>query len=251
MSDTIDINLISDRDWESLLGPDTMNMSEYKGTRSFRRFDNPLSKLVCEECLTGKSYPFVQNIGPVRVIADVGANIGASVVYFATVYPVATIHAYEPSPTALPLLEHNTTKNFVIIHPFALGGENGTRTLYHDFQDCVKDSFHRPELFTLGDSLAFVRSAREALAGIGHIDILKIDTEGCEVEILENLAEAIIPIKVIYVEYHSWADRIRIDQMLAPTHLLMHVNSYWNHPLGELTYLNKTIVEQWDKELNK
>lgn len=48
---------------------------------------------------------------------------------------------------------------------------------------------------------------------------MKIDTEGCEVEILESLGPRLAMIDYVLVEYHNEADRRRIDQLLCDFHV--------------------------------
>lgn len=228
------------------IATDTLDFGP-QGKLAFRRFSNPTSAQVCHECLTGKSYPFIPEIGPVRVIADVGANVGAAAIYFAMHYTEATIHAYEPSSRSLPLLIENAQQlNNIRVHKYGLGGKDDTRTIHHsNTQDSVTDSLVWNDWSSNTTNEVVIKAARETLTKILPIDILKIDTEGCEVEILESLAETIADIKVIYIEYHDWADRIQIDKFLSPTHILMIANPKWKCT-GELVYLQKSIALTWD-----
>ena len=43
-----------------------------------------------------------------------------------------------------------------------------------------------------------------------HQTIIKIDTEGCELEILDSIKTFFNQLQVIYLEFHSEKDRIRI-----------------------------------------
>ena len=56
-----------------------------------------------------------------------------------------------------------------------------------------------------GSRMVQLKDTKPFLHGlhVDDIDILKLDTEGCEVPILRSLAEMIPAIKVIYVEYHD------------------------------------------------
>ena len=68
------------------------------------------------------------------------------------------------------------------------------------------------------------------------IDVLKVDTEGCELPILRSIAELLPSIPVIYVEYHSEDDRREIDRMLGDTHVVVAGHVFQIHR-GELTYV--------------
>ena len=56
---------------------------------------------------------------------------------------------------------------------------------------------------------------------IHSIDILKIDTEGCEVPILRSIVNYISSIKLIYLEYHSKEDKNVIKNLLSETHFVL------------------------------
>ena len=53
------------------------------------------------------------------------------------------------------------------------------------------------------------------------VDILKIDTEGCEVPILFSVKEYLKEIKILYIEYHSSNDRDEIRRLLENTHFVL------------------------------
>ena len=77
--------------------------------------------------------------------------------------------------------------------------------------------------------------------GIEGIDILKIDTEGCEVPILQSLGRYLPEVKVLYIEYHSERDRRIIDAMLAETHVLWKGQVRFAYR-GEFCYLRRDLV---------
>jgi hypothetical protein len=77
--------------------------------------------------------------------------------------------------------------------------------------------------------------------------MLKIDTEGCEVEILKNLSPYIKDFSLIYMEYHSEPDRREIDALLAPTHSLLFSNALQLHR-GNVTYIANNAIKTTPKE---
>ena len=70
------------------------------------------------------------------------------------------------------------------------------------------------------------------------VTIIKIDTEGCEVEILEEIKDR-EEVPVYYIGYHSDLDRRYIDQLL-PEHQLVRANVESKHR-GNMCYLHKSI----------
>ena len=94
---------------------------------------------------------------------------------------------------------------------------------------------------------------REAAAvlrelAIKTVDILKLDTEGCEVPILRSLAAWIPTISAIYVEFHSEVDRLEIDRLLSPTHYLWR-GEIKHFCRGELCYMAKTSLHPDEERL--
>ena len=73
------------------------------------------------------------------------------------------------------------------------------------------------------------------------MDILKLDTEGCEVPILRSLQKHLSDMKLIYADYHSDRERRLIDGLLAETHVLWrgHVPLAYR---GEFCYLNRKLI---------
>jgi FkbM family methyltransferase len=124
----------------------------------------------------------------VRVVVDLGGNVGFSAIYFAMRFPQATIFTLEPDPTAFRRLLQNVA-SFPGIRPFPLAAaaENGSLTLYSNTGSTMSSSVHRRsqhlesrqvEAITLDE---FVRQQR-----IDAVDILKIDIEGAEFDVLRS-----------------------------------------------------------------
>ncbi len=72
--------------------------------------------------------------------------------------------------------------------------------------------------------------------------MLKVDTEGCEVAIFASLLDRLGEMKIIYLEYHSEADRRELDAMLSPTHHLYFGRLVGDS--GELLYLAHDLVPE-------
>lgn len=72
--------------------------------------------------------------------------------------------------------------------------------------------------------------------GLGDISILKLDTEGCEVLILESLGARIDRTDLIYVEYHNGDDRRIIDGMRTDRIALLAARADRLH-VGTMVYL--------------
>lgn len=203
-------------------------------------FDTSLCRWVSALVLQGTSYPPVPHITDVAVVLDVGANIGASARYFAHVYPDAVVHAFEPAAAPRALLEQNCRSvPSIHVHPFGLFSRDATAELFHGLDDPVTASLayghenaDTAEVIELRSASAWLREA-----GIAEVDVLKVDTEGCELPILRDLGPVATGAQVIYVEYHSEDDRLELDRLLAPTHIVV-AGTLQRHR-GELTYVAK------------
>jgi FkbM family methyltransferase len=157
------------------------------------------------EIFVRKHYPFEQR-RPRPFVVDCGANIGVASLYFKTIAPDAQVLAFEPNPTAFRLLEtnmrHNGIADDVECVPLALAREPGIRTL------------HVPAPAHGGASLEFAGEGWSPVAveavrlsdriGDRQVDFLKIDVEGSETAILDDLGEngVLSQVDEIVLEHH-------------------------------------------------
>lgn len=197
--------------------------------------------------LDGREYPLIPLPGyQPKTILDIGAHIGATSLYFCNEYPTAQLYAFEPSQQNYQYLAKNTA-NHSNIHPLQYGlfSENREVPLYLGVSQGLQHSISRnPEttMFTETIQLKCIQEALDA-ENIQTISILKVDTEGCEVPILQALADRLPQIDIIYVEYHSEEDRLEIDRLLTPHFYLCAAISQYIHR-GMLAYLSKDIAKQ-------
>ena len=161
------------------------------------------------------------------------------------------IFAFEPASRPYELLRTNTdARTNVHAHNFGLYSSNLRTPLYSGTYDSVMSSVAKSESTREESEMITLRSVREWLEGnsISTIDILKIDTEGCEVPILEALGDLLPSVKVIHLEYHSDDDRKEFDRLLGDTHLLMF--GQMRVHLGEVTYVARDAVRS-DSDLDR
>jgi FkbM family methyltransferase len=145
----------------------------------------------------------------VTTIIDCGSNIGMSVLYFAWQYPDASILAFEPNPGALPYLNKNIEQNHlaqVTILPYALGKRDGVLELSIETKvdaSAGATLVHAPEVEE-GRAIVPVRVVRLSDYINGPVSFLKIDIEGTEGEVLEDLQETgkLSLVNELCLEYH-------------------------------------------------
>lgn len=144
-------------------------------------------------------------------ILDVGSHIGLSIIYFKTLYHNSTIIGFEPNPNVFPLLEENIFLNNiegVELHNIALGREEKTRKLYIDssgYGAFSTSSFYKNAWNGKQQTIPIQVKVKKLSQYIkDEIDLLKLDAEGAELEILEELEESkkIDDIKNIILEFH-------------------------------------------------
>jgi FkbM family methyltransferase len=140
-------------------------------------------------------------------IVDIGANIGVSILYFKHLFPMSTIYAFEPNPDSFLLLQQNVTRNNLEdVHLFnvALGRERGIAPMYTSgATGDMQASLQRQRGGTTSIEVE-VQRLSDTLARIGEVDFIKMDCEGAEVSILEDLKEshALRHIPRMVIEYH-------------------------------------------------
>jgi FkbM family methyltransferase len=124
---------------------------------------------------------------PIRMIFDAGANDGASARKFLDAFPDATIHSFEPVGSTFDALRRNMENEArVHCHRLALGAAEGEATIYLT-QHTSMNSLIRPE-HVLGEETVLVTTidAFAQAKAIDRADLLKIDTEGNDLEVLRG-----------------------------------------------------------------
>jgi FkbM family methyltransferase len=201
-----------------------------------------------ERVLTGKEYPVPRLPGyEPTVIVDVGANVGASAVFFHAAFPKASIYCFEPSPTNVAYLRGNVGfTDRIRVFPVGLADCDATVKLYVGKHQGMQNSIVRSAETGESFEMAEIRQAGRQLdeAGIGEVSILKVDTEGCELPILQDLTPRLPWIDLLYVEYHSERDRRAIERMLEPHFVLLAANASRAHR-GTNAYVSNRMVERF------
>lgn len=172
---------------------------------------------------------------PNPVVIDLGANVGSFALWASRRWPGCRIHCYEPLAENVRMLRDNLAPiaNRVTIHPYAIGDPRHDR-LFLGKNNCGEGSF-----FNLGSQMdqsvpIETRPPTELPPG----QILKIDTEGAEVEILSMLPS--IQFDAVLLEYHSEENRRRVDQLLGDYALVG--GEILDLGFGVMKYINRRLV---------
>ena len=170
-------------------------------------FDRPHTRRLQEEIFSELVYE-VGDLGPSPMIVDCGAHVGFATAWFIGRHPGCQILAFEPEPDALALLRGNAASQGwagARIVGAAAATAAGNVAFYVD-----PDRPAHPRASLLPERMSghridvpAVRLADE-LPGHGAIDLLKMDVEGAEAALLEDLARAgqLSRVRNIAAEFH-------------------------------------------------
>lgn len=124
---------------------------------------------------------------PITTVLDVGANDGGSAIKFAAAFPAANIHSFEPVSATFERLRENTAHlPGVHCHRLAVGAAAGEAPIYLTDHSST-NSLMRP-VSVRGEELATVVALDDFTDGaaIDRVDLLKVDTEGFELAVLQG-----------------------------------------------------------------
>jgi FkbM family methyltransferase len=143
----------------------------------------------CFKPLPAVEYQFVRKFLPETGVSfDVGANVGMFAVTVGRAFRHATVHAFEPFPATFDILTRNVRANGlsnVVLHRTAVTSTSGTVAF--------TGSLHGTQINHVSPNIkvgiAVPACTLDEVArqqGVDHIDLLKIDAEGHEVQILKG-----------------------------------------------------------------
>jgi FkbM family methyltransferase len=162
-----------------------------------------------EEIFLRKHYYF-ESKNPSPVIIDVGSNIGLAIVFFKRLFPRAKVLAFEPDPETFDVLARNVSENQL----------DGIRLRNEAVYDGRESVFLYCDRGTPGSPQQSLRSERVAGAKkavpatrlsqhvTGPVDFLKVDIEGAERVVIDDLERngKLTLVKRMAIEYHHHLD---------------------------------------------
>lgn len=145
-------------------------------------------------------------------IIDCGGNIGLTAVYFKWLYPEAKVLIFEPLPLNVEILAKNIKglSNVTCI-PHAIGKERGTLQLYGGGRAATihKDFIEEKKQISVAerDQTSVIQVEKLSDHINNPVDYLKLDIEGTEGEVIEDLAVSgkINSIDQLCMEYHHYS----------------------------------------------
>nr|WP_255536862.1 FkbM family methyltransferase [Polynucleobacter sp. 86C-FISCH] len=153
-----------------------------------------------------------------KTILDIGANIGAFALRAHQEWPEAKVICYEPMPFNIEALKANVDSAWCQVEPYAVRASAGSGDIYIGDM-FVTGGFQKKDRQT--DSKISVQCL--AASSLPSAELIKIDTEGCELEILERLD--LRQTQVIMLEHHSLDDAKKIKSLLAKNYVAIQDES--------------------------
>ena len=168
------------------------------------------------------------------IILDIGANVGGFAIWASMRWPNSTITCFEPLSKTFDILQQNTRElPNIRIFKVGIGLKDEDRFLYYGKNNIGEASlFKTPDQEDDGEIVSIYSGCK-----LQPCNIMKIDTEGAEIEILSTYKHS--P-EILLIEYHSEANRLEIDAMLKDRYVLIASNA--NRPnYGIVKYMIKNL----------
>ena len=170
------------------------------------------SRAITQEIWHRRVYQFPKVCGSFKTIVDIGANIGAFSLFAAYTIPDAKIYCIEPQSNAFSLLTANVDRNLftqkIITLQRAIASKSDVRDLLQSSISSTRCSFI-PNTFLQTENKIFESVKTSSLQdlfcelGIERCDFLKIDCEGAEFEVFDDVdPELLKRISHISMECH-------------------------------------------------
>ena len=119
-----------------------------------------------------------------------------------------TVHAFDPTPRCRKWLETQAVPAKFVFHPFGLSDKDGIATFVMRSDDPTWSSYNPSENAQGANEVVKLEVCRLAtlMKELGHdrIDVLKMDIEGGEYAVIEDLLRSPIRPRQILVEFHYW-----------------------------------------------
>jgi FkbM family methyltransferase len=169
---------------------------------------------------------------PAPVCLDVGANRGQTIEALQKHFDAPSIHAFEPSRQMCDILHQRRFGDRTHIYNAALSATAGSRNFieysqsdlssFFPFEDCPENRFRHVPIERTGTVPVWTVDQFMADAKLEHVHLLKIDTQGNDLEVLRGAEESL--------------QRQAIDHVLVE---LIYVRTYVGqaHPLQIMHFL--------------
>lgn len=149
-----------------------------------------------------------------------------------------TVHAFDPTPKSLDWLAQQELPPQFEFHPIALGAADGDLTVHAPTDARFVSHSQVPHSGARGEAVTVpARRLSSIMEELGHdrIGILKLDIEGSEYDVIDDLLASGLKVEQLLVEVHHRFDKIDLDQSRAAVRRLREAGFRLFHvsPRGE------------------
>ncbi len=184
-------------------------------------------------------------------ILDIGANVGSFAIWANMRWPNSQIHSFEPDPETFATLVRNVGHlPNITCHNLAVYPSNNQKELFNNRLNVYGTSGLIKYIYRLFDELptdSLIDVSILHPRNLPDADIIKIDTEGAEAEVLNNIN--LSNISLILLEYHVAEDRENIKKLLQNDFMLEREDNYeWAQQLRwSSDYKNELFGDQYGR----
>jgi FkbM family methyltransferase len=186
---------------------------------------------------------------PGDVVFDVGANDGRTVLRLQEVLGGPRFHAFEPVEATYQTLVRRTSHlPNVTSHHLALGAHPGRQAIYlnqmHALNSFARGWTDEP----IGDEEVEIDTVDRVMAALSvdFIHLLKVDTEGFELEVLKGAERALETGRIALVQLEVGLDQIPKPMLaleVARVHLAAH--GYYLHGIYNQCHTRAAVPDGW------
>ncbi len=181
------------------------NTVTYFNGRKLHIVDASTYLTLINEIFIDEIYKFTTNTRN-PIIIDCGANIGLATIYFKNIYPDSIIYSYEPDPDIFKTLKFNVKSyNFDNVHIV-----NKAISISDGYCEFLSDGSLSGMISTASKTnVISVKTERlkNILSSFSKIDFLKIDIEGHEDVVIDDIIDELPKVHNLFLEYHSFVNK--------------------------------------------
>ncbi len=136
-----------------------------------------------------------------------------------------TIHAFDPTPHSIEWIRSQQLPARFVFHEYGVARFDGRMTFFPPRRrgSFNYSSIERGRNFDERDLIRMpVKRVSTIMRGLGHdrIDVLKMDIEGGEYEVIEDILETNVPVGQILVEFHHNFRSVSMTRTTSAVHRL-------------------------------
>ncbi len=175
-------------------------------------------------------------IGPGSVVYCVGVGFDASFDLAMIERFGLEVHAFDPTPRCLEWVRDQDLPDAWRFHEYGLAAEDGELNLYTPAKD-AHVSFMSMPTSPDAEALAMpVRKLSTIMDELGHdrVDVLKMDIEGAEYDVIEDIAASGVEVGQLLVEFHHGMGGVPLarTRQAVETIRSMGMKAFYIAPLG-------------------